>query len=996
MKYLAFSAILALATTGRAHGAQADAGILDFMTGYWRSHYMLTPAPVDLKMLKQRAVATDKGLGKLIKKRKVDINKPGLAWPFYYTTSNDIGLFVRTPAPPPDWTKPEFDDGGWPRQRLPMLTWKNPRLDRKAQTEALCCYRARFLVDNPARAKDLTIEVVCRGGAVIYVNGREIGRVGLPKGKLTPETPARVYPDKAYILPPLGAGRASKKPRPVADLWGEFPVWSPREMKERKKTLGQVAAALKVSVADLVVFGHRSTPSIVTRKEWEAVKALRNRRLGPIKVPAEALRKGVNVLAVEVHRSTINPVVLGVEGLGTRYWFKDKKDFRWQHAFLVEARMRCRSPGAVRLPERTKDVRVWSEDIHRRCYPRDYGPPGAAIRPIRLVGARGGVYSGQVVVDAGRQIAALRASVSALAGPGGKSIPASAVEVRYGKKAPVSDFLTIYANGQGGTPLARDYGRLAHIRYVSGINKVHRFYGGTKGALQMRAAFSKFSFFDHLGAEAPKSVPAGSCQPVWITIRVPRNAAPGAYKGTLTVSAAGRSFKAPVRLWVMDWAVPEPKDFRTVMALESSPHGVAAHYKVKLWSNEHFKLMENTFKLLGEVGGDVLIVPVIAKTQFGNGLDSMIKWKKSGGSYKPDFSILERYLDLALKHMKPHCVCFVVTPFWSKKNFYVVKDDGGGKTSLLEVPAPGSKAGLEFWRPLAVGLKKRLVARGLEKAWHWGYLADIARKGAGTTSQTELTFKMFEDLAPGVGWARGSHWGASGRFTFPTTVRGGGRLVRRNRKSGELTAVSHKGWRWYALDRKGKKKPRFRLVFTRVESPIIWLYGVSNPFKFRIAPEHALLSGAQGIGRWGADCWADRGKYYYARGCVMGYGSLSPTVSWLFWPGPQGAEGGARFECMREGLQEAETRIFLERKLEQAAFAASSSGKAAQAVLDERIRRNLYFLIESGDNVPAPRTEQYRPSWQEQSWDLYSAAAKAAGKRVPSAAERKRFFGRER
>jgi hypothetical protein len=972
-----------------------DAGPVDFMTGYWRSYYMLTPPSVDLKLLKQTAAAVDRGLGKLISKRKVDINKPSLAWPFYYTTSGGIGLFVSTPAPSQNWTGPEFDDSAWPRQRLPMLTWKDLHLDRKAQTEALCCFRARFLVEEPEQAKDLVIEVACRGGAVIYVNGREIGRIGLPRGELAPETPADVYPEGAYILPPLGVGKNPKKSRPVGDFWGEFPVTPPWKLKQKKRMLGQAAAILKVPLEDLTAFGHYSSPSIVTRKEWKEIQKLRDRKIKAA-VPVDVLRKGENVLAIEIHRSTVNPVVLGVEGLGTHYWFKDQKDFRWQHAFLIEATMRCRQAGAVKLPERAGGVRVWTGDIHRRLYARDFGPPGREISPIRVVGARGGAFSGQAVVDAGRELSDLCASMSPLGGPKGESIPASAVEVRYAKKEPVSDFLTLHANGQGGRPLAYDYGRLAHIRYVSGIHKIARFGTGWQGTKRLKAALSTFFFFDHLNTAAPESVPAGSCQPVWITVRVPRNAAPGLYAGTLTLAASARSFKVPVRLQVIDWDVPKPQDFRTVMALEPSPYSVAAHYKADLWSEKHFSLIENSFRLLGKVGGDMLIIPVLAKTEFANGSDSMIRWKHKNDRYSCDFSIMKRYLDLALKHIKPLCICFVVSHHWPPgtkgKKYYVVEKNGSGKTSLLEVPLPGTPEALDFWKPLIAGIRTCLKERGMEKAWHWGYMADIANKGAGTTPEAESIFKMFEELAPGVGWARGSHWGAKGRFTFPTTVRGGGRLVRRDRKGGELAAVSHKGWRWYTLDRKGKKKPRFRLVFTRVESPIMWVYGVSNPFKFRIAPEHALMAGAQGIGRWGADCWIDRSKVNW-RDFSLQHGSVAMTVTWLLWPGPNGTEGSTRFECLREGLQEAEVRIFLEKKLEENGFVNSGIGKAVKAMLDERIRENLYYQIESHDNCPPVRTEEYfLPNWQQRTWDLYAAAAKAAGGKAPTENEKRDFF----
>jgi len=985
-----------LAATGSAEAADFNATerkVIDFMEGYWRSRYMFAPAPVNYAMLVRATSSKKTGLDTLIKKHKTDISKPSFKWPFYYSTSRYAGYFIRTPLPSPDWIKPDFDDSSWPRRLIPMLTWKNSRFDRVSQTEALCCFRARFLVKDPGQAAGLKLELVCRGGAVAYINGHEVGRTGLPLGQISPETPAEPYPDKAYVLDPLGFGRYPKRPRPIPDLWGKFPGPTVRG-GIKNKNVKALADSLGIAPADITFYGHRSKPVPVTRKEFQTVKEMRNRRLGPVEIPVSRLRKGVNILAIEVHRSSMNPIILGVKGLGSNYWSSSNGDFRWTHAFLVDVNMTYRKPGVVSLPSRTHGIKVWTEDIHRRCFVRDFGPPENKIQPINLVGARSGVYSGQAVIDTGKDITHLRASVSALSGPRDSRIPASAVTILYGKEEPASDLVYLFLNGQGGGPLSQYYSRLALIRYVSGIYQPLRYKRGYKGALKLRKDLSTFFFYDHLSTEPPVMVKAGSCRPVWMSVQVPAHAVPGLYRGILTVNANTNRFRVPVRLQVMDWNVPRPQDFRTVMALEPSPYSVAAHYNADLWSKKHFSLMENTFRLLAKVGGDMLIIPVLARTEFANGTDSMIRWKRRNSGYSCDFSIMERYLDLALKHIKPLCVCFVVSHSWAPgtkgKKYCVVKKNGSDKAPLLEVPLPGTPEALDFWKPLVAGIRTCMEKRGLEKAWHWGYLGDIGRQNQ---SQFDPLFSIFDKLAPGVGWARGSHWGAGGRFSFATVVRMGGSPVTPSKKDKKLIANSHKGWRWFVTDRKGKKRKRFWLVLTRVESPAYWIYGMSNPFRFRLAPEHALITGAQGIGRWGADCWIDRGIFGW-RNFNLKHGSIAMTVTWLLWPGPNGAESGTRFECLREGLQEAEARIYLEKKLEDKAFAESPAGKTAKAVLDKRVRQSCFYRIESSDNCPPARTDQYYPAfWQERCWDLYAAAAGAAGGNVPAGNEKKEFFG---
>ncbi len=63
---------------------------------------------------------------------------------------------------------------------------------------------------------------------------------------------------------------------------------------------------------------------------------------------------------------------------------------------------------------------------------------------------------------------------------------------------------------------------------------------------------------------APFDVPARSNQPLWMDVAVPKDAPPGEYTGTVTVSAAGRRLGAvEVRLTVWDFALPDVPSFRS-------------------------------------------------------------------------------------------------------------------------------------------------------------------------------------------------------------------------------------------------------------------------------------------------------------------------------------------------------------------------------------------------------------------------------------------------
>jgi len=65
-------------------------------------------------------------------------------------------------------------------------------------------------------------------------------------------------------------------------------------------------------------------------------------------------------------------------------------------------------------------------------------------------------------------------------------------------------------------------------------------------------------------ASFPFAVGAGFNQPVWIEISVPKDAAPGEYKGTVTVSAEGaKAVEVPVTLTVWDFVLPDAPSLKT-------------------------------------------------------------------------------------------------------------------------------------------------------------------------------------------------------------------------------------------------------------------------------------------------------------------------------------------------------------------------------------------------------------------------------------------------
>lgn len=253
-------------------------------------------------------------------------------------------------------------------------------------------------------------------------------------------------------------------------------------------------------------------------------------------------------------------------------------------------------------------------------------------------------------------------------------------------------------------------------------------------------------------------------QPIWVTVCVPKDAVPGQYSGFLNIASGAASAKVDVKLKVVDWVLPETRDFASHMGLFQSPDTVALKYKVPMWSEEHWRLMEKSFALMGQWGNKEVYITCIDKTHLGNE-HSMVRYlKQEGGSYRPDFSIAERYLDLALKYFgKPPVIGLYVweyasgygwhahpgpedDPKWNiaqkEAAAFTVLDPKTGELSEGKVPFWGTPESVAFWRPLVEGMRDILRKRGLEKSLMLGVAGD-----ARPSKTAEADFKT---VAPGV------------------------------------------------------------------------------------------------------------------------------------------------------------------------------------------------------------------------------------------------------
>jgi hypothetical protein len=737
---------------------------------------------------------------------------------------------VGSAFPPDGWRQADFEDRDWIRHPGPFFA--------PYRRAAMICLRGRFSVTDPSRAGELTLTVKFQGGAVAYVNGHEVGRASMPEGPIANTTPASDYPLETYI---------TAEGKPLNELHD---------------------SALRVQIL--------TTELDKVRKPWgwqEGDKLSRFKQRGRIaefKIPAGFLRKGTNVLAVEIHRAPANAVMfldqdltLGTGGLIGSFW---------NRASIEEVTLSATGPSSGIVPNirHPKGARLWVEDCTAPMNDRRrFGDPNEPVLPIRICGMRNGAYSGVAVVSSDSVLSNVTAAVSDLS-MGQHVIPASAVRTAY----PGIGFAADALNATAPTTIEP-----AEDRERTGENAI---------------------------------------QPVWVIAQIPRDATPGLYRGTLSVSVTGqKSMSVPVELKVVgNWVVPDPRDFVTFVGIHESPDTVAMQYKVPLWSEAHWQHLDKIYELLAQVATKDIYLPILAKTHLSNE-QSMVRWvRQRDGTYRYDFTILERYLDMALKHLGKvpviglyvHDYGFRVTSHTDRLVVPCVTrvDATTGKMDELLPPEWGTPEARAFWKPVIDGAREILKQRGVEKSMMFAMAAN-----------NQVRQECLEDLKslyPEVLWVNRTHYfaAAAGRGK----MRQGFGLIAN--VSG-ATAVSFQPDQW-------EKHCGWRSPKPIINFPRNFVTLKRYPGPYRVFAEGTLLSGTmgwrggpagRGLGHIGADFWpvikgsGRRGPQTLIGRYVFWHSlSMKTVVTSILAPGPEGPLATARHQLMREALQEGEVSIF--------------------------------------------------------------------------------------
>ncbi len=582
-------------------------------------------------------------------------------------------------------------------------------------------------------------------------------------------------------------------------------------------------------------------------------------------------------------------------------------------------------------PAGTAEVRV--VDPVRPIYDIESARSAPAAEEMLLVAPRNGTASAQIVVI-GEGAAELRPRMGKLVF-GDSELPADAVEIRYAHRE--EDYRPLLQGPTGARPDEDD--RELFDIYGDNVENVEHAY------------------YDRL---LPIPEEGAELVPVWVSIRVPADVMPGTYTGELTIG----NVSVPVRAEVSEWISPDPIDFTTHVGVRPTNRYVA---------EGRWELVEQQVKFLGAIGANELWLDVRVGGWGGSG-DPVIQFTRDGDQIVPDLRYAERYIDLFAEHVgRP---TYLIFDYWSRGICRTANRDPAPLHVLVdgkreEVPLP--EAGGERLWGAAMGMLADMVE---ERGWP---LESILLGMGGDRRPSSETVAIWQHLAPFASWAMSTH----GRGDRPIGTFDEDEPI-------VLGPIEVGYYSQPYMPRAGR--PAHNLGGWTVKHPVYSsgrnvLRKYMAPSQWRNFPNGMMVGhqGDQRVSGGFAGLFMDdlevRGSWNTRMGFLVHNNSPS-----FIEPGPEGAGlvPTVRFEMLREGLQETEARVVIERAIAEGRLGETLEQEAKELLSKlYRIRYREGNFRASDGGLRSFRAESHwavaeYPRWMELTLQLYAMAARVA------------------
>jgi hypothetical protein len=368
-----------------------------------------------------------------------------------------------------------------------------------------------------------------------------------------------------------------------------------------------------------------------------------------------------------------------------------------------------------------------------------------------------------------------------------------------------------------------------------------------------------------------------STRPVWITMQVPADAAPGVYTSTMKLSGKGVDERVfSFQLEVLPRVLPPPSEWNFHLDLWQHPLAIARMYQLEPWSPEHWEIMRPYAKMLADAGQKVITTSVIEKpwgTQTEWGFESMIKWtKNTDGSWAFDYTIFDNYVQFMMDMgVDRQISCYSLIP-WTEELIYFNESASQNDTVNIK---PGSPAFIEMWTPFLKAFSIHLEEKG------WDKITVFAMDERNEEDMQNM-LRMMDEVAPEIGIALADSHGAY--KLFPKKVKDlSVSYTNVTTEPGDIESRRSMGY------------PTTYYVCCVDEFPNTFTF--SPPVDAVYLGWYATAAGYDGLLRWSFTSWV-RDPLHDSR-----FRSWPAGDTYLVYPG---ARSSIRYERQVEGIQDAE------------------------------------------------------------------------------------------
>lgn len=249
----------------------------------------------------------------------------------------------------------------------------------------------------------------------------------------------------------------------------------------------------------------------------------------------------------------------------------------------------------------------WVEDSLKKVF-QDDGPSAEATYRIRLAAARNEREDVQVCLRSSHDVHEVRVELSALHGPEGATIPADCLTAAF------VGYVPVFEN-------TRDNGDGEHI---------------------IRRAPD---FFPDPFLEWPMArLQPNRTQPIWITVAVPADAAPGEYTGNVTIKADNHTITVPLALEIWPFSLPTKTSMWNTNWFSTSC--LEEWYRVERFSEEWWQWVEKVARNMGEHRHNTILTPLFA----------LVRTCRQGEEYTFDYHNLDRWIETFDRYGVAECI----------------------------------------------------------------------------------------------------------------------------------------------------------------------------------------------------------------------------------------------------------------------------------------------------------------------------------------------------